>query len=185
MSYIKHILLPHEEILYDGRVHPRVLLPGLLFLLDSAFMLMEATDTGGKWSIILPFLYHLADWFPSTRWLYSSFYHWQEASPNIAMEIKVLASISAVWGLYKFIQAFMLIQTTELIVTNLRIIAKSGIFEVTTIEMDKNRVAGVIVHSSFIGRIMGYGNIIIQGFTSSIQGLPVMVNPHLVERFVC
>ena len=185
MSYIKHILLPHEEILYDGRVHPRILLPGLLLLLHSAIMLMEATDTGGKWSIILPFLYHLSVFFPSTNWLYNSFYHWQEVSPNIAMEVKVIALIIAIWGLYKFIKALMIIQTTELMVTNLRIIAKRGIFEVTTIEMDRNRVAGVVVHSSFLGRIMGYGNIIIQGFTSSIQGLPVMVNPHLVEKFVC
>jgi hypothetical protein len=31
---------------------------------------------------------------------------------------------------------------------------------------------------------MGYGYIIIHGFTGVIGGLPPMVNPHLIEKFV-
>src|SRR5476649_1029525 len=112
-------------------------------------------------------------------------YHWQAASPNIALEIKVVALVIAVFGFSKMMEALVLIQTTELVVTDKRIIAKTGLMTVMTVEMDRNRVSGVTVQQSFTGRIMNYGYVHIQGFTTSIGDLPVLVNPHLVEKFVC
>lgn len=123
--------------------------------------------------------------FPSTAGLYHMLRHWQNVTPNVALEIKVIALAIALFGFYKVATQFTIMQTTELIVTNLRIIAKTGVFTIVTLEMDRRRVAGVTVYQTFAGRIMGYGNVFIQGFTSSIGGLPILVNPHLVEKFVC
>jgi uncharacterized membrane protein YdbT with pleckstrin-like domain len=147
-------------------------------------MLMEATHTGGKHSILLAFAYHLANFAHWTAGFYEMLLHWQKISPSIALEIKVLALVIALAGIARFSQGMIAMQSTELIVTDRRIIAKTGILTITTIEMDRSRVAGVTVDQSFLGRIMGYGHIYIQGFTSSIGGLPPMVNPHMVERFV-
>ena len=47
MSYVKHILLPNERMLYDGHVHPTVLLPGMIRLGIAAFLLIAASNTGG------------------------------------------------------------------------------------------------------------------------------------------
>ncbi len=185
MRYVKHILLPNEQILYDGHVHPRVMLPGILILAFAAWILIEAGNTGGGHSFILSFAAWLAGVLPSTYGFYKMLYHWQVASPNIALEIKVLALAIALFGFSKMMNALVLIQTTELVVTDKRIIAKTGLMTVITVEMDRSRVAGVTVEQSFTGRIMNYGYIHIQGFTTSINDLPVMVNPHLVEKFVC
>jgi hypothetical protein len=184
MSYVKHILLPGEEILYDGHVHPRVLLPGLLWLGFAALILTEAYGTGSGNSWLLGMSRSLAGHFPSTYGLYKMLWRWEQLSPYVALEIKIIALGIALYGFSRLMQQLAIMQTTELVVTNLRIIAKTGIMTVITLEMDRRRVAGVRVNQTFIGRIMGYGDVTIQGFTSSISGLPAIVNPHLLEKFV-
>jgi uncharacterized membrane protein YdbT with pleckstrin-like domain len=184
MSYVKHILLPNEQVLYDGHVHPTVLLPGAIRLGIAALLLMASTNTGGGHSWLLSFAYNLGQVAYWTRGFYNTLAHWQVINPNIAIEIKVLALIIALAGFARFMNGVISMQTTELIVTDKRIICKTGVLTITTVEMDRTRVAGVIVDQSFLGRIMGYGHIYIQGFTSNIGGLPPMANPHMVERFV-
>ncbi len=184
MHYIQHILLPNEEVLYDGHVHPRVLLPGLLLMGLAALILMQAAGTGDSPPVLLKTVYWLTQYFPSINGFYTMLWRWQNASPNTALEIKVIALFFALCGFMRLAYQFIIMQTTELVVTNRRIIAKTGILTVITLEMDRNRVAGVTVDQSFAGRIMGYGTVTIQGFTATIGGLPIMVNPHLVEQFV-
>jgi uncharacterized membrane protein YdbT with pleckstrin-like domain len=184
MSYIKQILLPEEHILYDGRVHPRVLMPGVMLLGVAACMLLLSAHTGRGHSWLLSFVYYLGQEFRPFYKLYSMLYQWQRHNPSIALEIKVTALGIALWGFSLFMNALMLIQSTELLVTDQRVIAKVGIMSATTVELDRRRISGVVVEQSVMGRIMGYGHVHIQGFTTSIGGLPIMVNPHLIEKFV-
>src|SRR5208282_6264888 len=53
MHYVKHILMPNEKVLYDSRVHPRVLVPGMLVLGVAAFILHVSAHTGHWHSILL------------------------------------------------------------------------------------------------------------------------------------
>jgi len=184
MSYVKHILLSGEQILYDGHVHPKVLVPGALWLGLAAMILVEASHTGGGNSMLLSFAWYLAGHFPWTQGFYRLLSHWQQITPHIALEAKIIALGIAMFGFSKLMQGLVMMQTTELIVTDRRVIAKIGIMTVTTTEMDRRRIAGVTIDQTFLGRIMGYGHIYIRGFTSSIGGLPVMVNPHMIEKFV-
>lgn len=184
MSYVKHILLPGEQIVYDGHVHPKVLMPGAVLLGLAAWILTESSSTGGGHSFLFGFTHWLAAAMPFTSGLYLKLVQWQQATPNIALEIKILTLALASYGFSRLMQGLLLMQNTELIVTDRRIIAKSGIMTVTTVEMDRRRVSGVIIQQTILGRVMGYGHIYIQGFTSSIGGLPVMVNPRMVEKFV-
>ena len=184
MNYVKHILLPDEKILYDCHVHPKVLVPGMLILGIAAFILHEAANTGGGNSFLLNFAYWLGTHAPSTAGFYNTLARWQSASPSVALEIKVVALVVALAGFSRLMRALVLMQTTELVVTDQRVIAKMGLMTVITLEIDRRRIAGVTVDQSFLGQIMGYGSLYIQGFTTSIGGLPDMVNPHMVERFV-
>lgn len=184
MRYIKQMLLPGEEVLYDGHVHPKVLMPGIACFAIAMIILHIGANTGGAHSYLLDFAYWLSQNFASMQTPYRLLWEWQSASPGIALEIKVLAFGVMLCGLSSIIRGTILMQTTELVVTNSRIIAKIGVFAIETIEMDKRRVAEVQVYQSYLGRIMGYGNITIHGFTNSIVGLPQMVNPHLVEQFL-
>lgn len=184
MHYVKHILLPTEQVLYDGHVHPTVLLPGLIMLALAAYVLTESGDTGGAHSVLLGATYYLSKYFSSMATVYVKLAHWQQASPSIAIDLKVLALGLAAYGFVRLVLALILMETTELVVTDQRVIAKTGVFTVITVEMDRRRIAGVTIYQTVPGRVMGYGYVMIQGFTSHIGGLPPMVNPHLVERFV-
>jgi len=184
MSYVKHILLPDEHILYEGHVHPKVLFPGMVLLGITAWILYLCEHSPGGHSYLTIFAYWLARNFPSTEGFYRTIDHWQQLSPLISPEVKIIALGVALWGFSKLMRGLVSMQTTELVVTEHRIVAKVGLMTVITLEMDRRRVAGIMIDQSFIGRIMGYGHIFIQGYTSSIGGLPPMVNPRLIEQFI-
>jgi hypothetical protein len=182
MRYIKTILSPSEKLLYVGSVHPVVLGKGLIYLALAAFILKQSVGTGSFKSIVLTLLYSISGYFAPFKWLYDWLLQLQQMKPDIAFDIKLLCAFLAMRGLQQFITQLIIMLTTELAITNRRVIAKTGVTTITTIEMDKRRIAGVIIEQSMTGRIMGYGYILIQGFTTSIGGLPVLVNPHKIER---
>jgi hypothetical protein len=170
--------------MYDGHVHPKVLMPGVFIILFAAWILHLFAHSGGGNSILINFAYYLATHYPSTVGFYKMLTDWQAQSPDVAPEVKIVVLGIALYGFSRMMRGVVLMQSTELVVTDRRIIAKYGLMTVITIEMDKRRVAAVSIDQTLLGRIMGYGHIFIQGFTSSIGGLPVMVNPRLVEQFV-
>jgi hypothetical protein len=184
MSYVKHILLPGEHVLYDGHVHPTVLLPGFLLLAAATLIMTETGDTGRAYSLLLGFTGFLGEYLGPIGSLHEKLARWQDASPSVDLDLKVIALGLALYGFARLMEGLVLMETTELIVTDSRIIAKTGVLTIATVEMDRRRIAGVTIYQSVAGRIMGYGHILIQGFTSHIGDLPPMVNPHLVEKFV-
>jgi uncharacterized membrane protein YdbT with pleckstrin-like domain len=54
-------------------------------------------------------------------------------------------------------------RATEMAVTNKRIIAKTGLADRRTIELLLSRVEGIAVEESPLGRILGYGTVIVRG----------------------
>jgi hypothetical protein len=185
MNYIRQILLPEEEVLYDGHVHPRVLVPGMLFLgLAAIILIMGSNNDNHSDSWLLHLIYRMSDSFSSLYGLYQALWKLQQHSPHIALETKILAMGLAGYGITHFCKQLVVMQTTELVITNMRVIAKIGLFTITTLELDRRRIAGVSVYQTFMGRIMNYGYVFIEGFTASITGLPIMANPHLVEKFL-
>ncbi len=61
--------------------------------------------------------------------------------------------------------------TTEVAVTDKRIIYKRGFISRYTIEMHLDKVESVDVDQSVLGRIFGYGDIIIRGVGASLEPL--------------
>ncbi|MBW1650259.1 MAG: PH domain-containing protein [Deltaproteobacteria bacterium] len=66
-------------------------------------------------------------------------------------------------GLIFFIIAFIRYKTTELVVTNKKLIAKVGFVKRRTIELLLNKVESVQVNQSVLGRMLNYGSIIVSG----------------------
>ncbi len=59
--------------------------------------------------------------------------------------------------------------TTELAVTDRRVIFKRGLIRRHTIEMNMDKVETVDVDQSLAGRLFGYGDIVVRGTGSSIE----------------
>ena len=53
--------------------------------------------------------------------------------------------------------------TTELAVTNKRVVAKTGLIRRNTIEMNIPKVESLRVEQSFLGRIFNYGSVLVSG----------------------
>jgi uncharacterized membrane protein YdbT with pleckstrin-like domain len=59
--------------------------------------------------------------------------------------------------------AYIRYKTTELAITNKRVIAKSGFVSRHTIELNINRVESLQVSQSLLGRMFNFGTLIISG----------------------
>jgi uncharacterized membrane protein YdbT with pleckstrin-like domain len=67
--------------------------------------------------------------------------------------------------------------TTEVAVTNRRIIFKRGFIRRYTIEMHLDKVESVDVDQTVLGRIFGYGDILIRGVGASLEPLRNIGSP--------
>jgi len=94
------------------------------------------------------------------------------ASLWIAIAI-VLAIIAALMLLSAWFRRFI----TEIAVTNRRIIYKRGFISRSTIEMQMDKVESVDVEQSIVGRIFGYGDIVIRGVGVGIEPLKNIDSP--------
>ncbi len=66
-------------------------------------------------------------------------------------------------SLVLFLEAWVKKKTTELAVTNKRVIAKYGLIARKTIELNLNKVEGLDIDQGIMGRIFNFGNVVIGG----------------------
>ena len=91
--------------------------------------------------------------------VYETKYHW-----------KIFISLKALLTL--FIGPALARWSDEFVITNKRIICKTGIFSHKTFEMNLNKIESVNVDQSFMGRILGYGSVTIIGTGGTRESFP-------------
>jgi uncharacterized membrane protein YdbT with pleckstrin-like domain len=62
-----------------------------------------------------------------------------------------------------FIAPLIAMSTSEFAITNKRIIIKVGLFSRYTLEMNLNKIESINVNQSVLGRMLGYGTIVVIG----------------------
>ncbi|HVO90693.1 MAG TPA: PH domain-containing protein [Casimicrobiaceae bacterium] len=67
--------------------------------------------------------------------------------------------------------------STELAVTNRRVIAKFGLIRRSTVEINLSKIESVRVEQSVMGRLLGYGSIIVTGTGSTMDPIPFISRP--------
>lgn len=80
-------------------------------------------------------------------------------------------------GLIFLIIAYIKYKTTELAITTRRVIAKFGFISRRTVELNINKVESIQVDQSVMGRILGYGTLVISGTGTSHAPIPGISNP--------
>ncbi|MEO8158755.1 MAG: PH domain-containing protein [Betaproteobacteria bacterium] len=66
-------------------------------------------------------------------------------------------------GLLLWLWAWIVYATTELAITNKRVIAKTGLIQRRTIEMFLEKIESIQVDQSVLGRMFNFGSVIISG----------------------
>jgi uncharacterized membrane protein YdbT with pleckstrin-like domain len=91
--------------------------------------------------------------------------------------ILFVAVVLFVIGTILLVRAWFHRVTTEIAVTNRRIIFKRGFIRRYTVEMHMDKVESVDVDQSIFGRMLDYGDVIIHGTGMGLEPLPNIDHP--------
>ncbi len=91
--------------------------------------------------------------------------------------ILVTAALFGALTIVSAIQAWFVRWTTEIAVTDRRVIYKRGFINRHTIEMNMDKVASVDVDQSVLGRVLNYGTVTVQGTGMSFEPLRRIESP--------
>lgn len=92
------------------------------------------------------------------------------------LAVFALAIVAA--GALQLVFAFIRQISTELVITNRRVIAKHGFIATTTYEVMLARVEGANTDQSIIGRILGFGTIMVRGTGGGISPIDHVARPY-------
>jgi uncharacterized membrane protein YdbT with pleckstrin-like domain len=90
---------------------------------------------------------------------------------------EALAGFCLVFALAAGIPALIRRVTTELAVTDRRVIYKSGVIARHTLEMNRSKVESVDVDQSLLGRVLGFGTITVRGTGGSLEPIRMIGDP--------
>ena len=90
--------------------------------------------------------------------------------------------LPVVVGLVFLVMAWVRVHTTELAITNKRVIAKFGFISRNTMEIGIQKVESIQVHQSLMGRMLDYGTLIISGTGTSHAPIPSISDPMAFRR---
>ena len=76
-----------------------------------------------------------------------------------------------------FVQSWITISTTELALTDRRVIAKTGLLSQQSVELNIPKVESVEVHQSLLGRMLNYGTITVKGTGGGAAPAPGIAAP--------
>ena len=82
---------------------------------------------------------------------------------QLSLGLRIAAIIFALLGLSSGLHALIRRATTELAVTDQRVIYKTGLLARHTLEMNRAKVESVTVDQSLSGRMSGYGTVTVRG----------------------
>lgn len=85
-------------------------------------------------------------------------------------------------GIFFLLYAWIRVRSTELAITNRRVIAKFGFIKRDTVEINLSKVEAVRVEQGFMGRMLNFGTILMTGTGGSIEPIPNIADPLVFRR---
>lgn len=151
MGYIEKTLIPGEHVVYRTRLHWIVMLGhlvlGLLLLVAAAALGFYAYRNSQVWPV--------------------NELHFAEIGAVVALLV----------GLAVLLMGSVRRNATEMAVTNRRVVVKSGLASRRTIEMLLNKVETIEVTEPGMGRMLGYGSIVVIGTGGTSEPFHKIAHP--------
>jgi len=148
MSYVDRVLQPGETVRYRTRLHWIIYLRVVPFIIVVLLGQALAAELKGA----------------------------TEGVPSPSLPT-ILTAIGVIGGAIAAIGQWIRRTTTELAVTDRRIIVKRGLIRRHTIEMNMDKVESVDVDQSVFARMLNYGNVTIRGTGSGLEPLRTIEHP--------
>jgi uncharacterized membrane protein YdbT with pleckstrin-like domain len=161
--YVQQSLGPDEELVHVGKFH--------WIYTVNAFMAIVWGIAGA--TVVVAggvFMYkQLGMIRPDMNWL--------DAVRVLHPGLRIFAFVVFILGLMSFAQMMVVKVTTEIAVTNSRLIYKRGLIARQVGEMSVDRIEGVNILQSLMGRVFNYGRIAIRGMGIGEVILPPIEDP--------
>jgi uncharacterized membrane protein YdbT with pleckstrin-like domain len=103
---------------------------------------------------------------------------------NLSLALWITAAIFALLGLSSAFRAFIRRASTELAVTDQRVIYKTGLLARYTLEMNRGKVESVAVDQTLLGRLFGYGTVIVRGTGSTLEPIRNISDPLTFRSYI-
>ena len=149
-SYVNRTLGPNESVKYTAQ---RSLWRYWLYLLIGGLLVLGALSGFG-----------------------SSLFSAGPAHAGSPIMSRTMSALLVV-GVIIFFWPFVARRTTELVVTDKRVIAKVGLLSTTSVEIRFEKIESVRVVQGLIGRMLNYGDVVITGTGSTHDPIPDISSP--------
>ncbi len=170
MLYVQQSLGPDEELIHVGSFH--------WMYTFSAFMVIFWGVMG---SVIIIFFsvtaYKMLGKLPQDL-------NWLQAVPYLHPGVRIFSFLIFVMSLLSFAQMMIVKATTEIAITNSRLIYKRGLIARQIGEININRIEGVNVLQSVLGRMFNYGRLAIRGMGIGEVVLPPIEDPIVFRQAI-
>jgi len=104
--------------------------------------------------------------------------------PDVSFALRILSVLIILYGLALLGLAWLKRWTTEIAVTDRRIIYKRGLIWRSTVEMNMEKVESVGVNQSILGRIFDFGDIHVRGTGVGLEHLHGIDQPLALRNSV-
>jgi uncharacterized membrane protein YdbT with pleckstrin-like domain len=151
MTYIEASLVPGEVVIYQTRLHWIVMLGHVLL---------------GLLLFALPGAILL--YYASTL---------KAADPTLLHVLRAAGAALLVCGGVAIVMGVVRRRATEMAVTNRRVVVKIGLASRRTIEMLLNKVETIEVKETAMGRLLGFGTVVLVGTGGSTEPFEKMAHP--------
>jgi uncharacterized membrane protein YdbT with pleckstrin-like domain len=85
-------------------------------------------------------------------------------------------------GLFFLVAAWIRVRSTEIAITNRRVIAKFGFVKRDTVEINLEKVEALKVEQGFMGRMLNFGTVFISGAGTSVAPIKDIADPLVFRR---
>jgi uncharacterized membrane protein YdbT with pleckstrin-like domain len=155
IRYVRRVLQPGETIVYSTKLH-WIIYWRAIFLIIICLILVA-----------------------------SALYAWYTAdNQNLGLALFIAAIIFALLALFSAFFKFIKQWTTELAVTDRRVIYKDRLIARRTLEMNRSRIESVDVYQSILGRLLDYGTITLRGTGGSGEPMPNIDDPLTFRSYI-
>lgn len=161
MSYFEETASPGEDLIHVGAFHWYYDLIAFAWLVSMIVLAVAVTSFG------MPFAEKMLP---------------KVIKPELWLSILALAIVLN--GFLRFLIMMMRKKSTEIVVTNRRLIFKRGVVARRIDEVQADRIEGCIVYQGFLGRLLGFGTVVVRGTGVGEVFLPPLRDPLTFRRAI-
>ena len=158
-EYVKMAMQPNEKIMYQAQLHWIIYKSGIMFLLVGVLFAIA----GNQLTIFLL---------------------GEEIAAKISDFFKYVGVGMIILGAVQLLASFIRQISTELVITDQRVIAKHGFISTTSYELMMSKVEGATIDQSILGRLLGYGTLMVKGTGGGISPIDHVAAPFQFHSFL-